>query len=346
MHGVPNLTTADASALAARLYGLVVTATPLPSERDQNIRLQAADGTSSVLKVANANEQRTVIDAECAVMQHLAHTGLTPRLVRTVNGEPFGTHAGHMVRLITALPGTPLGATAYQTPDLYRDIGRAVATVDVALADFDHAAFHRDFHWDLANAGRVVAKLLPLVTSDALRTHIAHFAALHEATVVPLLPTFRRSVIHGDANDWNVLVDTRAQRVTGVIDFGDMVQSHTVNDLAIAMAYVALNATDDPLAAAVQVARGYHAVHPLTEPEVSALFPLMGMRLCTSACMAAKQWAARPDEAYLGISQGPIATVLPMLAAIHPRLAHYLLRGRVRAAAGAACAARDGVDGA
>ncbi|MCC7054473.1 MAG: aminotransferase class III-fold pyridoxal phosphate-dependent enzyme [Gemmatimonadaceae bacterium] len=326
MHGVPNLSPADAGALAAQLYGLAATATPLPSERDQNVMLLAGDGARHILKVANAGEARAVLEAECAVMQHLSHTGLTPRVVRTLTGDEIGHHDGHMVRLITALPGTPLGATRYQTASLRQDIGRALAAVDEALASFAHPAFHRDFHWDLANAGRVVPDLLPLVSDAALRRHIAHFTALHAAEVVPLLPQLRRGMIHSDANDWNLLVDGRAQRVTGVIDFGDMVHSHVVNDLAIAMAYIALQSPDDPLAAAAEVAAGYHAVHPLTEPEIRALFPLLAMRLCTSACVAAKQWSERPDEAYLGISQGPIARVLPRLASIHPRFAHYLLR--------------------
>jgi murein DD-endopeptidase MepM/ murein hydrolase activator NlpD len=50
------------------------------------------------------------------------------------------------------------------------------------------------------------------------------------------------------------------------------------------------------------------------------------MRLALSMCVAAAQQAERPDQEYLGISQGPIRTTLPALLAIHPRLAHYRLR--------------------
>jgi hypothetical protein len=49
-------------------------------------------------------------------------------------------------------------------------------------------------------------------------------------------------------------------------------------------------------------------------------------RLALSVCVAADQQAARPDSAYLGISQAAIARTLPLLAAIHPRLAHYRIR--------------------
>src|SRR5262249_48152556 len=134
-----------------------------------------------------------------------------------------------------------------------------------------------------------------------------------------------RSVIHGDVNDFNVLVDLHTSRVTGIVDFGDMVVSETVNDLAIAMAYTALGKAD-PVGAACLVARGYHAIRPLSEDEIAVLFALMATRLCLSVTVAAAQQAERPDNDYLGISQAPIRETLPKLAAVHPRLAHYRLR--------------------
>jgi 4-aminobutyrate aminotransferase-like enzyme/Ser/Thr protein kinase RdoA (MazF antagonist) len=325
MSGVPSLSLDTAAALVERLYGLTSVATALPSERDQNFLITAPDGGRFVLKLANASETRDVIDAECDALRHLAATSLCPRLIPTLDQRNVAEHDDHFVRLITAVSGQTLGSTALHGDALRRDIGRALGTIDARLASFDHPAFHRTFHWDLAHATSVVREHLPLVRDAALRECIATLTARHEATVDPLLPSFRRSIIHSDANDYNVLVDAAGQRVTGIIDLGDMVYSHVVNDVAIAMAYVALSA-EEPLAAAASVVAGYHAMHPLTEPEISSLFSLMCMRLCVSACMAAKQQAARPDDAYLGISQGPIGRTLPALAATHPRFAHYTLR--------------------
>src|SRR5690606_917451 len=193
------------------------------------------------------------------------------------------------------------------------------------LTTFDHPAFHRDFHWDLDNAQRIIGTYLPLVADPALAGLIATLATYHRVHVVPRLPGLRRGVIHNDANDYNVLVDEGRQAVTGIFDFGDMVHSHLVNDPAIAMAYVALSA-EDALAAAAAVVAGYHETFPLTEPELEVLFSLMCMRLCMSACVAAKQIAERPGDDYLRISQEPLARTLPLLAAIHPRLAHYTFR--------------------
>jgi 4-aminobutyrate aminotransferase-like enzyme/Ser/Thr protein kinase RdoA (MazF antagonist) len=316
----------EAAVLAARAFGLSAEATALPSERDQNFLLTSAhDSRRHILKLSNPAESRALLDAECAALRHLAPLGLCPQLVPTTDSAEITTHNGQFVRLITALPGLTLGTARLHSTALRRDIGRALGRVDTALASFDHPAYRRNFHWDLANAPRVVRELLPLVSDTALAAHIATLAAYHDTHVIPHLGAFRQSVIHADANDYNILVDDAAQTVTGIIDFGDMVYSHTVNDVAIAMAYVALGA-EDPLAAAAAVVSGYHAEHPLTEPEISALFSLMCMRLCVSACMAAKQMAERPGDGYLGISQGPIAKTLPALAAIHPRFAHYTFR--------------------
>ena len=321
----PRLTPDTAERIARELFGVTARAAALPSERDQNFRLDTIDGARFVLKVANAGEDRRMLEAENAVMRHLAGTRLAPAVVPTLTGDDFARIEGHDVRVITWLDGRPLGATVRHSESLLTDLGRAVGSIDRALASFDHPALHRDFHWDLAHAAAAVQEQLPRLTDRAVRPLVESQVAVYQETVAPRLPSFRRSVIHGDVNDYNVLVDAGSERVTGIVDFGDMVFSHTVNDLAIAMAYAALGKAD-PLGAAAAVAAGYHAAFPLTEDEIAALYGLMTMRLCQSVCVAAVQQAERPDHAYLGISQAPIRDTLPALASIHPRLAHYRLR--------------------
>ena len=325
MTGVPRLTAEEATQLASRLYGIRGTPRELTSERDQNFLLEGDDGARFVLKVANANEQLAVLEAENSVMHHIAATALCPRVIRTRDGLEIAESGPHRIRVITCLAGRTLGSAPLHTDALRRDIGGALGRLDAALTDLHLPAFDRQFHWDLGNALEVIDANLGRVTDQALRAHVAKMADYHRDAVLPLLPSFRRSLIHADANDYNLLVDCTRQTVTGIIDFGDMVVSHTVNEVAIAMAYVALSA-DDPLAAAAVVVSGYHAEFPLSESEISALYSLMCMRLCTSVCVAAAHQAARPGVEYLGISQGPIATTLPTLAAIHPRFAHYTLR--------------------
>ncbi len=321
----PELTTDAAEAAAQRLFGVTGRATPLPSERDQNFRIDAEDGTRFVLKVANRAEPDAMLNAESAVLQHLSATGLTPALVPATDGATMARHDGHRVRLVTWIDGRPMGDAPRQSDALLADLGRVVGRLDRALATFDHGALHRRFHWDLAGAPEFVAARVSAVGDPALASAIKAFLAVHGTDVQPRLPLLRRGPIHNDANDYNVLVDPAAQRVTGVVDFGDMVVSHVVNDPAVAMAYAALG-KPDPIAAAAAVARGYHEAHALGEDEIAVLYGLMGLRLSLSACVATVQRAARPDDPYLGISQSAIQDTLPRLAAVHPRLAHYRFR--------------------
>jgi 4-aminobutyrate aminotransferase-like enzyme/Ser/Thr protein kinase RdoA (MazF antagonist)/murein DD-endopeptidase MepM/ murein hydrolase activator NlpD len=322
----PRLSPASAERLAHDLYGLTVRAVELPSERDQNFRLQSADGGACfVLKIANASEDRRMLDAENATMRHLAATRLVPTPLPTRTGDDIARFEAHYVRLLTYLEGRPLADTPRQTDALLADLGRSVGAIGRALAAFDHPALHRRFYWDLAHAPSAVERDLPHVLDATLRGAVESLVAVHQHTVVPRLRSLGQSAIHGDVNDYNVLVDARTDRVTGIVDFGDMVFSHTVNDLAIAMAYAALGKRD-PVGAAATVASGYHAMRPLTEDEVAALYGLMAMRLCLSVCVAAVQQAEQPDRDYLGISQAPIRATLPKLAAVHPRLAHYRIR--------------------
>jgi 4-aminobutyrate aminotransferase-like enzyme/Ser/Thr protein kinase RdoA (MazF antagonist) len=329
---IPRFTPAAAAVIARDLFGIAGVAEPLPSERDQNFKLTAhADGARYVLKIANAQESRAMLDDENAALARLSAAGLAPRIVPTTDGALIGDAGGFMTRLITFMNGKPVGALKYHSPALLQAIGRLLGRADQALSGFDHPALHRDFHWDLAHAAREIATHQALVSEPAMLAAIDRTLDAYQRYTAPLLSTLRRSAIHNDANDFNVIaLSPTAQPDDGgvtcaLIDFGDMVYSHTVNELAIAMAYAALGKAD-PVAAARAVAAGYHAAYPLTEDEMAVAFNLMCMRLCVSVCMAVKQLAERPDDAYLGISQAPIRKTLPKLAAIHPRLGQYLIR--------------------
>ena len=322
----PRFSAGQAVRFVRERYGLDADAAPLPSERDQNFLLTTRAGTRFVLKIANATEDRASLEAQNAAMARAAVlTGRAPRAVAALDGEEIGRTTGppHFVRLVTYLAGVPLAEHRHRTSELLEDLGRCVGEVDAALAGFDHPAIHRDFHWDLANAARVIAEHLPLVGDEGLRTTVREVSARAVGAVEARRAWLRRGAIHNDANDWNVLVADG--RIAGLIDFGDMVASWTVADPAVAIAYALLDAPD-PLATAASVARGYHRANPLRDEEIGALFPLVCLRLCMSACIAAWQQQQRPDDRYLDLSQAPIRRTLPAIGAIEPLHAENILR--------------------
>ena len=313
--------------LARAHYGIDATATALSSERDQNFLLETANGERLVLKIANAHEERALLDAQQRAMTHLARQlRVVPRVVPAKSGAdivevtaPDGRR--HLIWAITWLPGVTLGTLAHRSAGLLEDYAHTLGSLSRALAGFDHDAIHRNFYWDLALARRVVAEHRVGISDTELGAAIDAIVREFDRHTAPLLPALRRSAVHNDLNDYNVLVvggddsGTWDQRVTGILDYGDMVFSYTVGDLAIAIAY-ALFDEPEPLAVAVRMARSYHAEFPLSDSEFGALYGLIGIRLCASACIAVPQRREQPGNAYLSISQDAIRRALPKLAAI------------------------------
>lgn len=265
----------------------------LPSERDKNYLLTYDSGQQFVLKIANPSESRSFIEAQNAVIEYLSER--VPFCQRVVS------EVTELARVVTYLPGVPLAEIRPHTPGLLRDLGQKLGQLSRALADFDHPAVHRDFHWDLANGNRVVNEYAPLIEDAKLRELVLK-CRFQPATEL------RRSTIHGDANDYNVLVDPQSMTVSGLIDFGDMVYSYTVGDLAIAVAYVVLGEGDPR-----EVIAGYTSEFGLLDEEREALWPLVRLRLAMSVCIAAHQIRQQPENEYLRISQKAIEKTLPRI---------------------------------
>ena len=315
----PRITLHDAELLAADLYGLDVSAAPLPSERDQNFALRNASGEQFVLKIANAEESLEFLDLQNQLIQFLAVRDLDlqfTQIVRTKAGKAIETIKGedghqHFVRLLTWIDGVCFAKVERHDRKLLSSLGRALAQMDAGLAQFSHDAAHRSFYWDLRNAGmaRELIGLLP----ESRRAMIERFFAEWEKIDWSSL---RFSVIHNDANDYNILVSQRPeQRVNAILDYGDVVHTATVCDLAIALAYVMLD-KPDPIGAAAQVVAAYHETYPLDDTEVEVLYTLAATRLCCSVCFAARQTHEAPDNEYLNISNAPAWRLLEKLSNI------------------------------
>ncbi|MBK9944585.1 MAG: aminotransferase class III-fold pyridoxal phosphate-dependent enzyme [Kouleothrix sp.] len=325
----------DAVRLAHDLYNLQALARPLPGEYDDNFHLLDTNGAAYVLKVMHPDREPALIDAQCRMLAHLAAHAPEldlPRVLPTRTGQ-LATRindadgAARLVWLLSYVPGHVLAEIGPRSPELLRNLGGMLGRMDAALAGFDHPAAHRELKWDLAQAGWI-GEYLEYLESPARRALVEHFLMQYRSQVLPALPGLRASVIHGDANDYNVLVSTPgAGRPTtlSVIDFGDMVYSCTVAELAIAAAYAALG-QPDPLATIAQLAAGYHAALPLHEDEIAVLFALVCTRLSVSVVNSAQRKTLYPNDPYVTISEAPAWATLERLAGIHPRFAHYTLR--------------------
>ena len=330
----PRFTVEDAAAIARDCFGFEASAggpTPLPSERDQNFRLYGSQGREAVLKIANALEEYALLEAQNGALQHVAgHAGaaLCPQPLPAHDGSTIAAVTGgdgrkHWVRLLSYIDGKPLALVKPHDPPLLADLGGFMGRLDAALAGYDHPALQRTFHWDVAQAANVIGQYKDEIADPQRRALVERLFEHFAQATLPALPELRHAVIHGDANDYNVLL--RDGRIAGILDFGDMVYSVVAADVAIAAAYALLD-KPQPLAAIDAVVRGYHRAYPLRDDEVAAIFDLTCIRLCMSVCHAAHQRRHEPHNEYLSISERPAWEALGRLAQIHPRLAHYTLR--------------------
>jgi 4-aminobutyrate aminotransferase-like enzyme/Ser/Thr protein kinase RdoA (MazF antagonist) len=337
----PRFDVTDASRIAAELWGLEAIAQELPSERDQNFLLVDRAAQRFVLKIANAAERREILDLQLCALEHVSVAGLPyhfpnarptgdDRLLATIESPGGETH---LVRLLTYVPGRPLGPRM-RSPEILAELGHFLGSLDRVLGEFAHPQAERELVWDLAGAAELIREHLAAIDDTGRRDMVTRCLDRYEEHTVPHLPELRTSVIHNDANEANILVrspipgtdETLAPRITGLIDFGDMVRSWTVAELAVACAYAAMESSD-PVGVCARVARGYHAAYPLHEPEIDALLDLVRLRLCLSVVVSAVRAGHEPGNEYLVVSQKPAWELLHRFEAEPgPELARYRLR--------------------
>ena len=330
--GTVTVTEREAERVAAAYFGLRGAASALHGERDRNFLLRAPDGRAFLVKVANPEDDRAILELQNAALAHLDArrcAAPVPRVVLAADGSPLieSDVAGvpRLVRVFTWLPGAPLAATRPRSPRLLRCIGEALGRVTAGLADFRHPAASRPLRWDLREAGWIRGHLdaLPAGQRDLVARTLEAFDALGAE-----LDACRSSVVHNDANDHNILVEfdeAGEPRIGGVIDFGDIVETPVVCDVAITLAYAMMD-QPDPIAAAADVVAGYHGAFALDEREVPLLLPLARTRLAVSIVNAALQQEREPGNAYHQVSAAPARRLLERLSTANDRLATCRLR--------------------
>jgi hydroxylysine kinase len=288
----PVFNEATARAAARRFWGIEGQFTALTSERDVNWRIETGEG-GYVLKLANPAEAAEVTDFQIRALLHLEPAGLpVPRVVRTLEGGVEAQVPEGRLRLLTYLDGEMLHRAAPSGP-LRRSVATMNARLTAALAGFAHPAACHELQWDIQHAAKL-APLLPDV-ADELRplAESAYRRFVDEA--LPLLPSLPRQVCHADLNPHNIVVSADHLEVTGVLDFGDMVETPRACDLGVAAAYQV-----DPEAPAESLAdyvRAYTEVLPLTEREVRLIPVLTEARWLTTLCIASHRAKRQPENA-------------------------------------------------
>jgi hydroxylysine kinase len=289
----PTLPQACALRLLDHHFGVTGVLSPLTSERDLNFRVTSAAG-SFVLKLANPAEPALVTDFQTRALIHLQDGDLpVPRVIRTRDGATEATTPHGILRLLTYLEGHPQHLTA-RSPAQAAAMGRMAARLSLGLQGFTHPAAAHVLQWDIKQASGL-RPLLPHIAAD-LRPLATETLGRFDRDLAPVLSALRAQVVHNDLNPHNVLVDPDdPARITGVLDFGDMVKTPLICDAAVAASYQI-----DPVSpwdSLRRFAEAYHAVLPLTRQEQRLLPGLTATRMLTTLAIASARAARYPDNA-------------------------------------------------
>jgi Ser/Thr protein kinase RdoA (MazF antagonist) len=308
----PRIGPADAERIAYRYYGVEGSAEMLTSERDRNFCLTTADGSKYILKVANAAEATEVAEFQNRALLHIAKTApdlAVPRVLPTLDGQyeiRVSLEAeSHVLRFLTFLRGEPL----YKAPSSCQQrhaLGNYLARLGRALEGFTHPAADHEILWDLKHAAQL-EELTGYIIEPARQRIVNDILMNFRENVAPLQPGFRAQVVHNDFNPHNVLVDeTEHAVITGVLDFGDMVLTPLVNDVAVACSYL-IAETGHPLSHIADFLTAYHARYPLLEREIDVLFDLIATRLAMTVTITEWRASRYPDNRDYILRNNPAA---------------------------------------
>ncbi len=307
----PRVTSAQAEELLQAHWGIQGHAQEIACERDQNFRITAADGPGFVLKLSNPVEDPENTDFQTAALRWVEKVDPALPLPRTVAASsglycvPVTLPDGRtsIGRVLSWLDGTPLHRIGI-TRAMQSEIGTVLARLGHALARFDHPGAHHDLLWDIRNLPRL-QPLTDVLENDEIgkmvRTELARFGSEAQTP----LSRLRQQVVHNDMNHHNILVDPDApDRISGVLDFGDMVHTHLAIDVAVAASYLASEA--QPLDAVTRMVSAYHVATPLLKEEVVLLRDLIVARLVASITITTWRAARYPENAdYILRNNGP-----------------------------------------
>jgi len=324
-----NFTIGTIENWVANYYGIEVKASVLNGYDELNFLLVDKSGKKNILKVSNSSHDYFFLEAQVKILQHLAKTDIAAQFqTYTLNkkGETLTEiivdEQTYCIRILSFLEGSFWVETPTKNNALFENLGTFLGKMDKSLEGFKHPGMHRHYTWDISTARDANYKMSYI--KDAAKKRIADYFMLQfETEVLPTLSSYRQAYTHNDANDYNVLVEGDA--IAGLIDFGDMVYTALINNVAVASTYAMLHQSD-PLAAAILVVKGYHSAYALEEKELSILYYLIAARLCISVTQSAYNGSLETNNEHHFITEQPAWDLLSYLITLNPIKAENAFR--------------------
>ncbi len=264
-----------------------------------NYRLLTGQGEAYVIKIVDQDMPPEVVEMEFQAMEYAVSAGFglqLPQIVRNIHkrietGIKIHTNRPERLRVLTFIEGSLLEDISDISDELLKDLGVSLAEYNQVMQGFDIPAAHRNHRWNLAETAQHRDKI-ELIEGSEKQALLRWGFDVWEKTK-PQLDPLPWQFIHGDMNRENIMV--QGGRLTGLMDFGDSCFNPTVCDLAICLSYIMMDRAD-PLATAAIVTDAYQDIRPLSDAEVSVLFPLICGRLVGSLAISAWRRSIDPGH--------------------------------------------------
>ena len=328
-----KITIHQAEDILFNLFNIKGIASSLPGYVDFNFRIKVENNERYILKISHPDENKYYLDFQQELLQYVEDNGkelIVPRVVKDKNGNAISeitdeSENKRNVRLLTWISGRVWSSVNPQLDDLRFSLGEQCGLLTKALQGFDHPEAHGKFAWDVAQS--LWTKAHVHLFEDNNKEIIEYFQQQFEASQTEYTE-LRKSVVHNDANDNNIIVASELinPKVIAAIDYGDAINTQTINDVAIACAYAIMH-HNDPLDAALPIVKGYHSTFPLQEDELQHLYIAIAMRLLISVTKSAINKIEEPNNEYLLISEKPAWEVLKKWYDLSKDFAHFSFRG-------------------
>ena len=316
-----NFTEAYIKELCLQYFQIQVEAKALNGYDELNFLLKDKIGQQYILKIATDEHGYHFLDAQVKIVNHLSKSEVSGKFqhyLLNTKGKELTTLViegkNYYLRILSFLEGIFWVDANEKTDALHIDLGNLLGRMDKALQNFSHPAMHRHYTWDVSTAMDANAKI-KYITNHERRRMAGYFLLQFEMEVLPVLSSLRHAYAHNDANDYNLLV--QGDVVSGLIDFGDMVYTALINNVAVACTYAMLN-NNHPLHTASLVVKSYHAVYPLTSEELDILYYLIAARLCISVTQSAYNASQDSSNEHHFITEKPAWDLMYQLIRINP----------------------------
>ncbi|WP_370408061.1 aminotransferase class III-fold pyridoxal phosphate-dependent enzyme [Tenacibaculum dicentrarchi] len=322
----------QAEEILLKTYNIKGTATELPGELDFNFRIKTLSSEGYILKISRPKEDENYLDFQQKLLQYVAKNNaeiIAPKVIKDTEGNVISTIIDafgnvRKVRLLTWISGRVWSSVNPQLDSLRFSLGEQCGLLTKALHGFEHPQAKREFVWDVAQS-LWTKKHINLFENEQ-KEIITYYQKQFQNNKTSY-DSLRKSVVHNDANDNNVIVSKELVNPTvkAAIDYGDAIYTQIINDVAIACAYAIMN-HNEPLESALHIVKGYHQNFPLQEKELAHLYDAIAMRLVISVTKSAINKIEEPNNKYLLISEKPAWEVLKKWRKIHPDFAEYNFR--------------------